>query len=396
MRAPQAVTSRPAAGADAMRDTLVIATALADWPRGFEQLLAGLDRLAAGPGGPARGGRREAPDASRRTKSAGEARPVTGAPGQADLRTLFEDAAAGLTRGEREAVELGLRQGLAAGEAAAVLGVSRVRARLLLTRAGRALEACLAVLLVGRAGHGECTELGSLLAGWDGRLTATLRGRVYPHIERCPGCARRRAQELSPARLRDLSPGAALAAGAAESFRRAPAAPAALRARTIALALGGAPGAAAHSSAVLTRAGTFGRRGFPRPGEAAGAGRTRRAARALPAWLRARRQRSAAAAVVAALTLTAAFSALTGGAAPLGPAARPHPPRLLTGPAASPAASPGPPASRTTPPLNTAASPARIAASTAPRHQAERAAGTNSLIIRYRPVRSWIEPHRLR
>jgi Sigma-70, region 4 len=326
MRAPQAVTTCPAASADAMRDTLVLATALADWPHGFEQLLAGLDRLAAGPGGPARGGRREAPDAGRRTKSAGEAPSVTGAPGQAELRTLFEAAAAGLTRGEREVVELGLRQGLTASEAAAVFGVSRVRARLLLTRAGRALEVCLAVLLVGRAGHGECAELGSLLAGWDGQLTATLRGRVHRHIERCPGCARRRAQELSPARLRDLSPGVAMAAGAAESFRRAPAAPAALRARTIALALGRAPGAAAHSSAVLTRAGTFGRRGFPRAGDAARAGLTRpRAARSLPAWLRPRSQRSAAAAVVAVLMLTAAASALTGGAAPLGPASRAHP-----------------------------------------------------------------------
>ena len=45
--------------------------------------------------------------------------------GRAELRALFEDAAAGLSPGEREVVELQLRQGLETGEVATVLGVSR-------------------------------------------------------------------------------------------------------------------------------------------------------------------------------------------------------------------------------------------------------------------------------
>ena len=81
-----------------------------------------------------------------------------------------------------------------------------------------------------------------------------VRTRVHRHIEQCATCTARRAEELRPARLLNLSPGAALAAGAAESFRLAG------RARRTARAHHrprGRPraGAAALYSAVLTRAG---------------------------------------------------------------------------------------------------------------------------------------------
>jgi hypothetical protein len=185
---------------------------------------------------------------------------------RAELRTLFEDAAAGLNPGEREVIELQLRQGLGADEVATVLGVSRNHAHTLLSRAGDQLEACLGVLLVGRAGRDECGELGAMLTGWDGRLTVLLRRRVQRHIEHCATCTARRAFELRPALLLDRSPGAAMAAGAAESSRLASGAPSGLKAHTIALASGHGLGAAAHSTAVLARAGTFGKQGFPTPG----------------------------------------------------------------------------------------------------------------------------------
>jgi RNA polymerase sigma factor (sigma-70 family) len=70
---------------------------------------------------------------------------------RAELRTLFEEAAAGLNPSEREVIELQLRQGLEAGEVATVLGVSRNHAHMLLSPARGQLEACLGVLLVGRA-----------------------------------------------------------------------------------------------------------------------------------------------------------------------------------------------------------------------------------------------------
>jgi hypothetical protein len=246
---------------------------------------------------------------------------------RAELRNLFEDAAAGLNLGEREVIELQLRQGLAAGEVASVLGVSAGHAYLLLSRAKIQLESCLAVLLVGRAGRGDCDELRTLLAGWDGRLTATLRKRLQRHIEHCPTCAATRALELRPARLLNRSPGAALAAGASESFRFALDAPSALRAHTIALAAGHAPGAAANRSAVLARAGHFGKHGFPRPARTALSGLAGisavRGRRFSP------RRRTAAAVTLLAVTVVTVTGtvacALAGGAAHLTSAATPKP-----------------------------------------------------------------------
>jgi predicted DNA-binding protein (UPF0251 family) len=191
---------------------------------------------------------------------------------RAGLRALFEDAAAGLSPDEREVIELRLRHGLETRELAAVLGVSRNRAHTLLSRARDQLEACLSALLVGRAGRADCGELGEMLTGWDGRLTVPLGKRIHRHIEHCAICTARCAFELRPAALLDLSPSAAMAAGATESFRVARGMPPGLRAHTIALATGHAPGAAAHAAAVLGRAGTFSRHGFPKPVNAANAG----------------------------------------------------------------------------------------------------------------------------
>jgi hypothetical protein len=178
------------------------------------------------------------------------------------------------------------------------------------------------VLLVGRAGRADCGALGVLLSGWDGRLTPRLCRRVQCHIERCPVCRARRAVELRPGRLRGRSPGAALAAGAAESSRRAAAAPPGLRAATIALASGQEAAARAHSAAVLARAGGFGQEGFPRAARADEAGlHGMRAATGGPAVL------LMLAALAVAVTLALAGDApaavpWSGGAVPV---ARPRP-----------------------------------------------------------------------
>jgi hypothetical protein len=208
---------------------------------------------------------------------------------------------------------------------ASVLGVSRNHAHTLLSRARDQLEACLGVLLVGRVGRDECDELSAMLAGWDGRLTVLLRKRVHRHIEHCATCAARRAFELRPAMLLDLSPGAAMAAGAAESFRLAFGAPPGLRAHTMALATGHGPAAAAHSTAVLGRAGAFGRQGFPKPAHAGLAGQHGvaggvRALRSSP-----RGQVAMAAAVVVAVAVATVAIALTGRAEHFTPSANPKP-----------------------------------------------------------------------
>jgi RNA polymerase sigma factor (sigma-70 family) len=270
-----------------------------------------------------------------------------------DLRALLEDAAAGLNPGERELIELQLRQGLETAEVATVLGVSRNHAHALLSRATQQLETCLAALLVGRAGRGECGELGVMLDGWDGRLTILLRKRVHRHIERCATCTARRAHELRPAMLLDLSPGAALAAGAAISLRLARGAPEGLRAHTITLATGQGAGVVAHRAAVLSRAGAFSGSGFPQPahgakaafaahggsggagsggsGGSGQAGRVKGALRSSP-----KGAATVAAVIVIAVIIAAVAIALTGGTQTLKPAAGPSPPRVAA--AATPAA----------------------------------------------------------
>jgi len=243
---------------------------------------------------------------------------------RAGLRALFEEAYAGLNPSEREVIELQLCQGLEAREVATVLGVSPAHARALLGRADNQLEACLTVLLVGRAGRDECDELGALLAGWNGRLTVALRKRAHRHIGRCATCTARRAAELRPARLLALSPGAALAVGA-ESSRAALAAPSGLKAHTIALATGHGPAAVAHSAIVLARVGSFGKQGFPKPPRGrrgCGADR-RRANRRQPARPFPPGQSSAATGVMVAVTAAAVAFGLTGASQHLLPSAYP-------------------------------------------------------------------------
>jgi RNA polymerase sigma factor (sigma-70 family) len=279
---------------------------------------------------------------------------------RADLRALLEDAAAGLNPGEREVIELQLRQGLETAEVATVLGISRNHAHALLSRAREQLETCLAVLLVGRAGRAECGGLGGVLAGWDGRLTILLRKRVHRHIEQCATCGARRAYELGPAMLLDQSPAAALAAGAALSLRLARGAPDGLRAHTITLATGEGVGALAHRAAVLSRAGAFTRSGFPKPvhGARAGHGGHRGAERGNTTGLRSSPQAVAAmsGAVVIAAIITAVAFALTGnGTQTFKPVADPSPPGIAAPAAASAAASTSASAARKTMPTATAA-----------------------------------------
>ena len=259
-----------------------------------------------------------------------------------------------------------------------MLGVSRNHAQALLSRACEQLETCLAVLLVGRAGRGECDELATLLAGWDGRLTILLRKRVHRHIEQCATCGDRRAQELRPAMLLDLSPGAALAAGAAASLRLAGGAPDGLRAHTITLATGQGVGAVAHRAAVLSRAGAFTRSGFPKPAHGATGGLAARGdagaeaaggagaggpggVRGVRGTLRSSPRGVAAvtaAIVIAAIIAVVAF-ALTGNSRTASPAADPSTPGVAAAAAATSAAAAAPGASaaarKTGPPAGTPA-----------------------------------------
>jgi RNA polymerase sigma factor (sigma-70 family) len=343
--------SDPADAADAVQDAFVIAASRLDGLRDPSRLRPWLYAVA----------RNEALRilrSKRGTSALDEARDVTDDSAdaeRADLRALLENATAGLNPGEREVIELQLRQGLETAEVATVLGVSRNHAHALLSRAREQLETSLAVLLVGRAGRGECDELATLLADWDGRLTILLRKRVHRHIEQCATCGDRRAQELRPAMLLDLSPGAALAAGAATSLRLAGGAPDGLRAHTITLATGQEVGAVAHRAAVLSRAGAFTRSGFPKPAHGAtrglaahgdagggggGGGAGARGLRGARGTLRPSQRGAAtvtAGIVIAAIIAVVAF-ALTGNSRTAPPAADPSTPGVAAAPAAATAA----------------------------------------------------------
>jgi RNA polymerase sigma factor (sigma-70 family) len=350
--------SDPADAADAVQDTFVVAASRLDGLRDPERFRAWLYTVA-------RNESLRILRSKKGTSALDEAPDVTDDSGdvsehaeRAELRALFVQAAAGLNPGEREVIELQLRQGLEAGEVATVLGVSRNHAHTLLSRARGQLEACLGVLLVGRAGRDDCGELGTMLAGWDGRLTVLLRKRVHRHIEHCATCTARRAFELRPAMLLDLSPGAAMAAGAAESFRLALGAPSGLKAHTVALASGHGHAAVAHSTAVLARAGTFGKQGFPKPAHAGRAGLAGHHGAGGVRSLRSSPQgQAAAAAVVIAVAIAAVAFALTGNNEHLTPSAAARPPTAKP-PASAP---PPPPASPAAKPAQKKPSPTRQA-----------------------------------
>jgi len=359
--------SDPADAADAVQDTFVIAASRLDGLRDPERLRAWLYSVARNESlrilrskkGTA--AYHEAPDV---TDDSGD---VSEHAARAQLKTLFEEAAAGLNPGEREVIELQLRQGLEAAEVADVLGVSRNHAHSLLSRARDQLEACLAVLLVGRAGHGECGELGSMLTGWDGRLTVLLRKRVYRHIEHCATCTARRAIELRPAMLLDLSPAAALAVGAAASLKLVASAPMALRGHTLALATGHGPVAAAHRAVVVARAGSFGTGGFPNPVHAGQAGLAgQHAVGAVQALRSSARGHAVVATPVIATAIAAVVFALTLHGQHPTPSGAPEPPAAAATPSASyvvttPAQQPSPP-----PPTSASAAPAAVLTSPQP------------------------------
>jgi len=379
----------PADAADAVQDTFVIAAGQLDGLRDPERLRAWLYAVARNEC--LRIGRTrtsmpvldEALDVSDGSADVGR-----GAE-RADLSALFDDAKGGLNAGDREVIELQLRAGLEPGEVADVLGVSRNHAHSLLSRAREQLETCLGVLLVSRAGRDRCGELSAMLSDWDGRLTVLLRKRLHRHIQRCAACTATRTDELSPTVLLDLTPGAALSAGAALSFRVADGTPEGLRGHTLALATGHGPAAAAHTAAVLSRAGGFTKSGFPKPvGEANGvlggqhgssfAGRHAGGLKAgfMTRGLRSpsRGQAMVAAAAVAVVAVAVGAFALTGGNQHFTPEADGKPPAaavLASAPASATAgdsgtASPTTPAPTTAKPTPRKTKPAAVKTSASP------------------------------
>ncbi|HEX4830048.1 MAG TPA: sigma-70 family RNA polymerase sigma factor [Trebonia sp.] len=329
------ITGDPADAADAVQDAFVLAAARIGTLRDPGRLRPWLYSIA-------RNQCLRTLRNARRSPATGEVPEVSDPGGdigagaeQAERVALVQAALSGLNPGEREVIELTLRQDLDPGEVALVLGVSRNHVHALLSRAREQLLAGLAVLLVGRAGREDCHELGSLLGGWDGTLTATTRKRVHRHIERCGTCTTRRASLVNPAALLPAG-GVALAVLAA---------PAGLRAEVLRLGLSHEAAAVAHRAAAAKAAGAFGRGGFPKPVHGVrGAGHH-------PPWHTSPQgQATIAAAVVIAVAIASAAFALSGhsehvtlsSTLPRTSAPPPPAPASLASPAA-PAAPPGRP-----------------------------------------------------
>ncbi len=239
--------SEPDRAADTVQDTFVVAAAnlggLRD-PRRLRPWLYAVARngchrrLRAGEAGPG--------------EAAGLAAPPAGAGDyteRAERRGLVRAAMDGLSPGEREVIELGLRHDLSGADLAAVLGVSRNQAHAFTSRARGRLERELGVLLVARTGRWACPALDLMLYDWDGQLTAPVRKQVARHAGQCDACAYRRRSALRPAALDGMAPQAALPRG--------------LREKVLRLCADDSPLAQAYREEVTQRAGPFAANGFP-------------------------------------------------------------------------------------------------------------------------------------
>ena len=258
----------PDDAADAVQDTFVIAASKLAGLRDPGRLRAWLFAVARNECLRRLRSRRPAAPLQDATELADDSADVSAGAERAETVALVRAAIGGLNDSERDAVTQ-LSHGLEVAEVAAVLGVSRNHAYALFSRARQQLEASVAVLLVGRAGRGDCAVLDGLLGDWDGRLTARLRRRVGRHIDQCRVCSARRRQELTPALLYGIAPGALL--GMAASYPAQGGAGALsgslahIRAEVLRLTAGAGP---QHQTA-LAAAGhglpSFGASGFPRP-----------------------------------------------------------------------------------------------------------------------------------
>ena len=132
------------------------------------------------------------------------------------MRRVLREILSELKPEEHEVIELSVRHGLDESELATVLEVSWSRAHTLASQAREHLEKAIDALLIARTGRHSCPELGALLAGWDGKLTAQTGKIAARHIETCEICAGSRHGSLRPEVLARLLPLPALPAGLRE------------------------------------------------------------------------------------------------------------------------------------------------------------------------------------
>ncbi len=127
----------------------------------------------------------------------------------------------GLEPKDRAALELSERQGLGGDELAESLGVTRDNAYAMIHNAKDRFASSVTSLMVARHGRAECSDLDTLLEGWDGDLTPLLRKRVARHVRTCPTCGETKRLRVSPAVLAGLLPVVAMSTLAVDQSRAA-------------------------------------------------------------------------------------------------------------------------------------------------------------------------------
>ncbi len=127
---------------------------------------------------------------------------MTSTDGSLDAVDLVWAAAAGLEIGDRDVLDLHLRQGLDGQDLADALGVTRNAANVTLHRVRERMEQSVGAVLLARSSRGECAELDALVA--DG-LSPLVRKRVARHVESCEVCGDRRTLATSASALFSLS-----------------------------------------------------------------------------------------------------------------------------------------------------------------------------------------------
>ena len=168
---------------------------------------------------------------------------------QLEQRGLVSSALAGLDRGDREIIELTLRDELYGADLADAVGVPRNQAQALAARARTRFEAALAMAMAARPGQDTCAELAALLSNSGPELSGPVRKQARRHLATCPVCAER--QSVNAVAMLNALPDPVLPGG--------------LRYQVLSLLKDTSPEAAAYCATVASRAEPFRNSGFPVP-----------------------------------------------------------------------------------------------------------------------------------
>jgi RNA polymerase sigma factor (sigma-70 family) len=129
----------------------------------------------------------------------------------ASAARLVWEAAAGLDPRQLSLLDLHLRKGLEANEIAAVLGITRNNAYVLLHRLKKAVESAISAYVLWRQGADRCPALAALVdpAQAGAGMTPAIRKAVDRHAENCADCRERRKRLAPLAVFGGLAPVAA-------------------------------------------------------------------------------------------------------------------------------------------------------------------------------------------